>query len=143
MYDVVDNTTNNRAKLEYQDVTVHNDRAFIPEDLNVEASLVQQETQQTTRIRFSWSRGINASNVRFIVRFRIGDRNKQTVVVDDTIFEIDNGRHGRKYFFEVAAVGSDAFGSKRSKFAKFNSGNGFVCPSRKSLQSVPVPTPLP
>ncbi len=143
LYDVVDNTTNNRAKLEYQDVTVHNDRAFIPEDLNVEASLVQQETQQTTRIRFSWSRGINASNVRFIVRFRIGDRNNQTVNVDDTIFEIDNGRHGRKYFFEVAAVGSDAFGSKRSKFAKFNSGNGFVCPSRKSLQNVPVPTPLP
>ena len=143
LYDVVDNTTDNRPKLEYQDITVHNDRAFIPENLNVEASLVQQETQQTTRIRFSWSRGINAGNVSFIVRFRIGDRNKKTVIVDDTIFEIDNGRHGRKYFFEVAAVGSDAFGSKRSKFAKFNSGNGFVCPSRKALLKTTVPTPLP
>jgi len=144
LYDAVDNTKNGKPKLDYEDVTLHNNQPSIPEDLDVQASLVQQQTQQTTRLRFSWSRGINGANVSFRVKYKIGNGgNNKTVDLDETIFEIDDAVDGDNYFFQVAAIGPAMFGSKKSTFAEFNSGNGFVVPSAVALQSVNVPTPLP
>ena len=144
LYDIVDNTKSNKAKLDYEDVTVHNNKPSIPEDLNVTALLVQQQTQQSTRLRFSWSRGINGANVSFIVKYRIGSGgDKVTVNTDKTTFELDNASNKKKYFFEVAAVGPAMFNSKVSTFAEFNSGSGFEVPSVNALLNVTVPTPLP
>ena len=139
LYDVVDNTTNEKAKLDYEDVTAFNDDPSRPEDLNVTATLVQQQAQQQIRLIFSWSRGINASSVNFTVRYKKIDESFTSVNTDSTIFELDDVTPEVEYFFEVAAnktVGTDA----SSGFAKHG---GFVVPTKNSLKSVAVPDPLP
>ena len=139
LYDVVDNTTNEKAKLDYEDVTAFNDDPSRPEDLNVTATLVQQQAQQQIRLIFSWSRGINASSVNFTVRYKKIDESFTSVNTDSTIFELDDVSPESEYFFEVAAnrtVGTDA----SSGFAKHG---GFVVPTKNSLKSVAVPDPLP
>ena len=59
-------------KLDYQDVTAFNNRPTKPENLEVTSERIQLQNSSTNRVRFSWSRGLNGSNVKFTVHFDRG-----------------------------------------------------------------------
>ena len=140
IYDIVDNTTNNKAKLDYEDVTAFNNEPTIPTNLEVTNSLIQQQTQSQVRVIFSWSRGINGANVSFRVKYKIGDANEKTVDTDDTRLEIDNVKSGTQVKFRVRALSIDFGKSKASPFAVAPT---FTVDAIETLKTVNVPDPLP
>ena len=140
IYDIVDNTTNNKAKLDYEDVTAFNNEPTIPTNLEVTNSLIQQQTQSQVRVIFSWSRGINGANVSFRVKYKIGDANEKTVDTDDTRLEIDNVKSGTQVKFRVRSLSIDFGKSKASPFAE---APIFTVDEIETLKTVNVPDPLP
>ena len=140
IYDIVDNTTNNKAKLDYEDVTAFNNEPTIPTNLEVTNSLIQQQTQSQVRVIFSWSRGINGANVSFRVKYKIGDANEKKVDTDDTRLEIDNVKSGITVEFRVRALSIDSGEVKMSPFAVAPT---FTVDEIETLKTVSVPDPLP
>jgi len=136
IYAVSDNTKNNKAKLDYQDVTAFNNKPTKPENLEVTSVRIQLQNSSTNRVRFSWSRGLNGSNVNFTVRFNRGNGFKTRRNIDETSFELDNVKTGTVVKFRVRAESIDAIGSKHSAYAV---ANDFLVPSTLA----DVPTPLP
>tara|TARA_R100001086_G_scaffold44335_1_gene19603 strand:+ start:4799 stop:7171 length:2373 start_codon:yes stop_codon:yes gene_type:complete len=138
IYEVADNTTNNKAKLDYEDVTAFNNRPTKPENLEVTSTRIQRQNSSTNRITFSWSRGLNGSNVKFTVRYKIGFRGtyKKIKDIDETSINIDFIKSGKNLFFEVRSESIDAIGAKNSGYAK---ANKFTVPFKKAAR---VPTPL-
>jgi len=139
IYDIVDNTTNNKAKLDYEDVTAFNNEPTIPTNLEVTNSLIQQQTQSQVRVIFSWSRGINGANVSFRVKYKIGDANEKKVDTDDTRLEIDNVKSGITVEFRVRALSIDSGEVKMSPFAVAPT---FTVDEIETLKTVNVPDPL-
>ena len=136
IYEVSDNTKNNKAKLDYQDVTAFNNRPTIPENLEVTSERIQLQNSSTNRVRFSWSRGLNGSNVKFTVKFNRGGGFKFRRNIEETSFELDNVKAGTVVKFRVRSESIDAIGSKHSAFAV---ANDFLVP----FTTADVPTPLP
>ena len=136
IYEVSDNTKNNKAKLDYQDVTAFNNRPTKPENLEVTSERIQLQNSSTNRVRFSWSRGLNGSNVKFTVHFDRGGGFKTRKNIEETVFELDNVKAGTVVKFKVRAESIDAIGSKHSAFAV---SNEFLVP----FTLADVPTPLP
>ena len=140
VYDIVDNTSNNKAKLDYEDVTAFNNEPSIPTNLEVTNSLIQQQTQSQIRVIFSWSRGLNGANVSFVVKYKIGAANEKKVTTDETRFEIDNVKPGTKVNFRVRATSIDFGSVKASPFAE---APQFTVDSIATLKTVNVPNPQP
>ena len=147
IYEVADNTTNNKAKLEYEDVTAFNNRPTKPENLEVTSTRIQLQNSSTNRVTFSWSRGINGSNVNFTVRFKKGNGNfKIRKNIDETSFELDNVKTGTVVKFEVRSESIDALKSKHSAYAKaddFTVGQSLFQSLAEFASENPVPVPLP
>lgn len=142
IYDVADNTVNTKAKLDYEDVTTFNNKPTIPTDLQVSNALIQQQTQSQIRAIFTWSRGINAANVSFRVKYNIGDPSlgKTTILTDQTRVEVDNVPENKKIHFRVQAL---SFDSGKEKFSPMAVAPSFTIDSLKTLKSVNVPDPQP
>ena len=147
IYEVADNTTNNKAKLEYEDVTGFNNRPTKPENLEVTSTRIQLQNSSTNRVTFSWSRGINGSNVNFTVRFKKGNGNfKIRKNIDETSFELDNVKTGTVIKFEVRSESIDALKSKHSAYVKapsFTVGQSLFQSLAEFASENPVPVPLP
>ena len=138
IYEVSDNTKNNKAKLDYQDVTAFNNKPTKPENLEVTSSRIQLQNSSTNRVTFSWSRGLNGANVNFTVRFKKGNGNFKTRRnIDETSFELDNVKSGTIVKFRVRSESIDSINSKHSSYAV---ANDFVVPPKDFIV---VPNALP
>ena len=124
------------TKLELQDVTAFSNNPTKPTNLEVTSTRLQQQNQSSNRVRFSWSRGLNGSNVKFTVHFDRGGGFKTRKNIEETVFELDNVKAGTVVKFKVRAESIDAIGSKHSAFAV---SNEFLVP----FTLADVPTPLP
>jgi len=105
-------TADTGTPLEFDDVTLFNDRPAKPINLTVDGREITSGNMITIRMIASWSRGADNVTVGFEVRYKVGDGNYRLFQTNDTVFEIDGLEQGRTLTFEVRSVGPEPLSKK-------------------------------
>ena len=105
-------TADTGTPLEFDDVTLFNDRPAKPINLTVDGREITSGNMITIRMIASWSRGADNVAFGFEVRYKVGDGNYRLFQTNDTVFEIDGLEQGRTLTFEVRSVGPEPLSKK-------------------------------
>lgn len=100
--------------LEFDDVTLFNNRPALPQDLRLESREVRINQNTVNRVIASWSRGLDGVTFGYKVRYKIANGNYIRSETTNVNFEIDSVPPGTAIVFEVRSVGAPPVNRKSS-----------------------------
>ena len=104
------------SQLDFADISIFDEKPNAPTDLQVTFAEISQNDNTVNRTTFSWSRGLEATAVKFKVRYRVGSGNDIEAETTNTYINIDGLPVGATFFGQVKSVGP-APNNKESVFA--------------------------
>ena len=99
-------TADTGKNLKFDDVTLFNDRAAKPTNLQISSTEVRINQNTVNRAIVTWTRGTNGSTISYDVRFKVGKGNYKLRETIDSNIEIDNLDPGRTLTVQVRGVGA-------------------------------------
>tara|TARA_B100001094_G_scaffold331007_1_gene397919 strand:+ start:1146 stop:4574 length:3429 start_codon:yes stop_codon:yes gene_type:complete len=131
-------TADSAKTLEFEDVTLFNNRAGKPTNLKISSKEITAGKNIFTRVNIDWTRGTNGSTVGYEVKYKIGKGNYVSRETINANIEIDNLDPGRAIAVQVRAVGA-GIGAKKSAWVTSN----FTIPDPIVEPDVPEAVLLP
>jgi len=104
--DSIYKTADTGKNLRFDDVTLFNDKAAKPTNLQISSTEVRVNQNTVNRAIVTWTRGTNGSTISYDVRFKVGKGNYKLRETIDSNIEIDNLDPGRTLTVQVRGVGA-------------------------------------
>ena len=99
-------TADSGTPLEFDDVTLFNNRPAVPTGLTLEGRQITNGQTIVIRMIASWTRGLDGATFGFEIRYKVGNGNFVTAETTNTTFEIDGLDQGKQLTFQIRAVGA-------------------------------------
>ncbi len=135
-------TADSAKTLEFEDVTLFNDRAAKPTNLKISSTEIRVNQNIVNRAIVTWTRGTNGSTISYDVRFKVGKGNYVSRETINANIEIDNLDPGRTITVQVRGVGA-GIEAKKSAWvtSSFTVPNPIVEPDEPEAVLLP-PDPI-
>jgi predicted phage tail protein len=101
--------------IEFEDITVIDEKPFKPKDLSIDFQLIEKDGGITNRAIASWAAGEGGFTGSYVVAWRIGEGSYNKFDTTKTSLEVDGIQPGKTFQVKVRAVGI-GFPTKKSGF---------------------------